>query len=142
MNQPDVHICPLPLEPSLWFPIDSTPPGCHRALDWAPRTIQQLPTCYLFYTWFCIRLFFFILDLFIFNFTLLYNTVLVFIRFNATLSIRPTLFFPHWVHKSVLYVCVSIAALQIGPSVSFFYIPYVCVNIRYLFFSFWLISLV
>ena len=37
--------------------------------------------------------------------------------FNAPLSIHPTLSFPHCAHKSVLYVCVSIAALQIGSSV-------------------------
>ena len=45
---------------------------------------------------------------------------------------------PLGVHTSVLYVCVSISALQIGSSVPFFYIPHICVNIRYLFFSFWL----
>ena len=107
---------PLPLEPSLQLPTDPTPLGCHRALGWASCMIQQLPTCYLLYTCLCIC-------------------------FNATLSICPTLFFPHCVHKSVLYVCASIAALQIGTSVSFFYIPYVCVNIWYLLFSFWLTSL-
>ena len=32
--------------------------------------------------------------------------------FNATLSSCPTLSFPHYVHKSVLYVCISIATLQ------------------------------
>ena len=58
--------------------------------------------------------------------------------FNATLSIRPTLFFPHCVHKSVLYICISITVLQIGSSLPFFLIPHVCVNIQYLSFSFWL----
>ena len=48
-----------------------------------------------------------------------------------------TLSFPHCDHKSVLYACVSIPALQIGSSVPFFYIPYICVNIWYLFLSFW-----
>ena len=38
------------------------------------------------------------------------------ICFNAPLSIRPTLSFPHCVHKSVC-VCVSTAALQTGSSV-------------------------
>ena len=42
---------------------------------------------------------------------------------------------------SVLYVSLSIAVLQIGSSLQSFYIPYVCVNIQYLFFSFWLTSL-
>ena len=34
---------------------------------------------------------------------------MVMYMFHATLSIRPALFFPHCVRKSVLYVCVSIA---------------------------------
>ena len=32
-------------------------------------------------------------------------------------SVCPALFFPHWVRKSALYVCISIPALQIGSSV-------------------------
>ena len=48
---------------------------------------------------------------------------------------------PSGVHKSVLCVCVSVPALPIGPSVPFFWIPYICINIWYLFFSFWLTSL-
>ena len=54
---------------------------------------------------------------------------------SALLSIRPTLSFPHCVYESA-----AIAALQIGSSVPFFYIPYICVKIQYLFFSFWLTS--
>ena len=38
--------------------------------------------------------------------------------------------------KSVLYVCVPTPALQTDSSVSFFYIPYICVTIQNLFFSF------
>ena len=38
-------------------------------------------------------------------------------------------------HTFVLYVCVSISALQIGSSEQFFQIPYICMNIQYLFFS-------
>ena len=37
------------------------------------------------------------------------------------------------VHKSILSVCISIPALQIGSSVPFFYIPYICINIQYCF---------
>ena len=48
---------------------------------------------------------------------------------------------PSHVHKSVHNVCVSIAALQIGFVVPSFYIPYICISIRYLSFSFWLTSL-
>ena len=40
--------------------------------------------------------------------------------FSVTLSIHPTLSFPHCVHKCVLYVCVSIAVLQTGSSVPSF----------------------
>ena len=53
--------------------------------------------------------------------------------FNAALPVRPTLSFPYCVHKSVLYVCVSVTALQIGSSAPSLYIPYICVNIQYLF---------
>ena len=55
------------------------PPHHHRTLSWAPCVIQQLPTSCLFYTWLCIYV-------------------------NTTLSICPTLSFPHCVHKSVPYV--------------------------------------
>ena len=43
---------------------------------------------------------------------------------------------PLGVHTFVLYICVSISALQTGSSVPFFQIPHICVNVRYLFFSF------
>ena len=39
--------------------------------------------------------------------------------FHAALSIHPTLSFPNCAHWSVLCVCISIAALQTGSSVSF-----------------------
>ena len=38
-------------------------------------------------------------------------------------------------------VCFSIAALQINSSVPSFWVPYVCISIRYWYLSFWLISL-
>ena len=66
--------------------------GCHSLLQ---RVIQQLPTIYLFHTWWCVY-------------------------FSATLSIHPPLSCPHCVHKFILYVCVSVNALQIGSSVAFF----------------------
>ena len=53
-------------------------------------------------------------------------------------SSHPLLHTPPCIHKSVLYVFISIAALQIGLSVPSFQIPYICINI-YLFF--WLASL-
>ena len=40
---------------------------------------------------------------------------------SMLLSIQPTLSSPrHSVHKSILYVCISIRALQVGLSVPFF----------------------
>ena len=43
--------------------------------------------------------------------------MVIYICFNATLSIHPTFSFPHYVHQSDLYACVSNAALQLGLSV-------------------------
>ena len=43
---------------------------------------------------------------------------------------------PH-VHKSVLYVCISIPAVQIGSSVPFFSIPHISINTQYLLLSSW-----
>ena len=67
-----------------------TPLGCHRSLDWAPCFTEQILTGYLFHI----------------------QNVYV-----AMLFAHPTLSFPHCIHKSVHFVCVSTAALQIGPSV-------------------------
>ena len=68
------------------------------------------------------------------------DKVYVSMLFSQTLF-SSTLSFPHYVQKSVLYVCVSFAALQVGSSVLYSQIPYICINIRYLSFSFWLTSL-
>ena len=46
--------------------------------------------------------------------------MVIYMSFNATISNHLTFPFPHCVHKSVLYVCVSILALQIGSSVTSF----------------------
>ena len=43
-------------------------------------------------------------------------------------------------HISIPYIWVSIPALQVGSSVPFFYLPHICINTQYLFFSFWLYS--
>ena len=51
-----------------------TPLGHHRAPSWALCAMQQLPTSYLLYTWWCIYV-------------------------SPTLSICPTLSFLHCVHK-------------------------------------------
>ena len=59
-------------------------------------------------------------------------------RFNALLSNHPTLVFSHRVQQSVLYICVSFSVSHIGSLLRSFYVPYICVNILYWCFSFWL----
>ena len=92
VNQPYVYIYPLPLEP----PFHSSPHPSHPSrLSQSPRFsllcyTATSPSC-LFYIWRCICL-------------------------NAAVSIPATFSFPH----CVLYVCVSIPALQIGSSVPSF----------------------
>ena len=49
-----------------------------------------------------------------------------------SLPIHPTLPFPLCVHTPLLYVCISVPALQIGSSALFCQIPYTYVNIQYL----------
>ena len=61
--------------------------------------------------------------------------------FYAIFSNHPTLAFSHWVQKSVLYICVSFAALHVGLLLPSFKIPHMYVNIQYLSFSFWVTSL-
>ena len=58
----------------------------------------------------------------------------------GNVSFHPLLPSPH-VHKSILYVCFSIAALQINSSVPSFWIMYIHVSIQHLSFTFWLTSL-
>ena len=70
-----------------------TPLGCHRAQIWAPVSKLQILTTY---------------------FT--YDNIYV----SMLLSFHPTLSFPCCVHKTVLYVWISTAALQIGSLVLFF----------------------
>ena len=60
--------------------------GHHTAPSWAHWAIWQFPTSYLFCTWECIYV-------------------------SATLWIHPTLSFLPYVHKSILYVCISDVAL-------------------------------
>ena len=72
------------LSPSL----HSTHLGHHRAPSRAPCALQQLATSCLFYIWWCIYV-------------------------CATLAVRPTLFLPPCVHRFVLYIGISIPALQI-----------------------------
>ena len=86
-----------------------TPSRSSQSTKLSSLCILQFPTSYLFYIWSCIC-------------------------FSAILSICPTFSFPCCVHKSFLYICVSIPAMQIGWSV-----PFSRFHIN-LFFSFWLTS--
>ena len=52
----------------------------------------------------------------------------------------PTLF-SFGIHTFLIYTRVSISALQTRSPIPFFQIPHICVNMWYLFFSFWLTSL-
>ena len=73
--------------------------GHHRALSRAPCAIQWVLISYLFYTQQCIYV-------------------------NPSLPIYCTPPSPLGIHTFVLYVCVSISALQISLSVPFFQIPH------------------
>ena len=88
------------IPPASWFTPHPSPLGHYRPPRRAPCAIRQLPTSRLFYTSSCIDV-------------------------SATLSALPTFPSPHCMHKSLLYVCISISALQIGSSVLFFQIPYI-----------------
>ena len=68
--------------------------GHLRAARWAPCVTRRFPTSYLFNIWLCIC-------------------------FRAILSTWPPFSAPGCVHKSFLYICVSIPAMQIGWSVPF-----------------------
>ena len=87
-----------------------TPLGCPRTPGWAPCIIQQIPTGYLFYIWWCMC-------------------------FNTTLSACHTLSILHCVHKSVVYVCNAIFALQTGSPVPFFSRLHICALIHDICFS-------
>ena len=88
-----IHMSPPSLT-STPFSTPSHPLGCHGAPDLSSLHHNKFPLA-IYFT---------------------YGNVC----FHVTLSIRLTLSFPHCVHNTVLYVCISIAALQIGSSVPYF----------------------
>ena len=67
-----------------------------------------------------------------------YGFVNVYVTFSIGLPF--SLFSSHSIHRCVLYVCFSIAALKTNSSVPSLQIPYICVSIQYLYSSFWLTS--
>ena len=64
------------------------------------------------------------------------------VNFYVTLSLHLpfSLFSSHLVHTFLIYVSFSIPALKVNLSVPSLQIPYVCLSIWYLYFSFWLTS--
>ena len=58
---------------------------------------------------------------------------MVLYKFQCYSLNQPHLLLPA-IYKPVLYVRISISALQIGSSVLFFYIPYICIMIFIFFF--------
>ena len=119
-----VYIWALPLEPpTLLPPLPAHPLCCYRVPAWVPRVCSKFPmTMHFTYV----------------------GVYASYFSFHWSHSLLPTSSFlppPTPVHKSLLYVCVSTAALQIGSSVPSFWTPYTCINVWYLLFSFWLTSL-
>ena len=116
-NQPQVHPCPFPPKPPCHLP------SLHTLLDFVMEPLFEVPESYnklpltICFTYGIV------------NFH-------VILSIHLTLSLLPS----SRVHKSVLYVCFSIAALQINSSVPSFQIPYICISI-YLSFSCRLTSL-
>ena len=100
--------CPLPLAPpSCLLPPFPTLLGCDRASVWVPWCIQHIPIgCFT------------------------YGNVYMLLCYSLHLSHPLLPLHTTRVHKSVLCVCMSVAALQIGSSVLSFYIPYICVHIK------------
>ena len=103
---------PLALTPS-HLPPHPIPLGCPSAEALMPCSMHQTWTGHLFHIW-------------------------KYTCFNAFLSNHPTLAFSHRVQKSLLCIRVSFAVSYIGLSLPSFWIPYICVNILYRCFSFWL----
>ena len=75
--------------PWAFLPTPSPSHSSDLLRGWTPCAIKPLPTSCLFHTWWCVYV-------------------------DATLWIYPTLSFPHCVHKPILYIHISIPALQIG----------------------------
>ena len=95
MNQSEVYICLLPFESPSHLLLPCIPLAWYRVPVWVPWDIEQITIGYVFYIWYC--------------------------KFpcNSLHIPHPILPQPQ-VHKSVLYVCFSTAALQINSLVPSF----------------------
>ena len=116
-----MYICTLPLEsPSHLLPIP-TPLGFYRVPVWIPWVIQQIPIgCLLIYV-------------------SVYASMLLSPFISPSLSSAPPLSISLFsMSVSPFLLCEQIH--QYHPSSSH-YIFYICINIQYLIFSFWLTSL-
>ena len=115
-NQPQVHMCPPSGTPSL-LPPHPVPLGCSRAL--ALSVLLHASNL---------------------DWSSVLHIVIYMFRCYSLKSSYPRLP-PHSQKLSILYICVSFAAFHIGLSLASLQVSYICVNILYWCFSFWLTSL-
>ena len=71
-----------------------------------------------------------------FNFKLISSFISYLLHVRLDLPIHSSTLGPPCIHTSILYACISMLALQISSSVTFFQIPYISNIIQYLFFCF------
>ena len=115
MNQPQMYMCPPSLT-SLPSPFPSHPSGLSQCTSFeCPASCIKLGLVNYF----------------------TYGNIHVSMLFSQIIPSSPS---PR-VQKSVLYICVSFAVSHIGSSLPSFQIPYICINILYWCFSFWITSL-
>ena len=72
-----------------------------------------------------------------FSSVLFYTQQCTYVSPNLPIRLIPSS--PRGIHTFVLYICVSISALQIGSPVPFLQILHICINIQYLFFFFFIL---
>ena len=70
-----------------------------------------------------------------FNFKLISSFISYLLHVRLDLPIHSSTLGPPCIHTSILYACISMFALQISSSVTFFQIPYICINIQSFSFS-------
>ena len=101
-------MCPLPFLPSSHLPAIPTPLSCYRAPVWVFWVIWQIPIGYLFTP----------------------GTVYASLLVSPLVPSRPC------VHKSVPWLCLH--CCLVNRHFSTIFLDSIYVNIRYVFFSFWL----
>ena len=102
LDQPCVSIYPLPLgSPSIFL---SHPSMTSQSTKMSSLCLERPPTSCLTYKWLCMCI---------------YIYIYIYTYISAPLSVCPSPS-PRSVHKSVLHICASIPALQMGSSAPFF----------------------